>query len=120
MYPLSYLAEYNRYFNFLGIAVIIGIAVLMSNNRRRIPWRLVATGLLLHSVLGWIVLKTGWGRAIIAPKIIQSVNARCGAGVILIRVTSATLWNTLMPMAIGRDCRNSWTVGRLEAKPTPS
>ncbi len=62
MYPLSYLAEFNRYFNFLGIAVIIGIAVLMSNNRSRIPWRLVATGLLLHSALGWIVLKTGWGR----------------------------------------------------------
>ncbi len=65
MYPLSYLAEYNRYFNFLGIAVIIGIAVLMSNNRRHIPWRLVATGLLLHSALAWIVLKTSWGRAII-------------------------------------------------------
>ena len=65
MYPLSYLAEFNRYFNFLGIAVIIGIAVLMSNNRRQIPWRLVATGLVLHSVLAWIVLKTTWGRAII-------------------------------------------------------
>lgn len=65
MYPLSYLAEYNRYYNFLGIMVIIGIAVLMSNNRRRIPWRLVITGLLLHSVLAWTVLKTGWGRAII-------------------------------------------------------
>lgn len=65
MNPLSYLLEYNRYHSFLGIIVILGLAVLMSNNRRHIPWRLVFTGLLLHSALAFLVLKTTVGHDII-------------------------------------------------------
>ncbi len=33
MNPLSYFLEYNRYHSFLGIIVILGLAVLMSNNQ---------------------------------------------------------------------------------------
>ncbi len=66
MNPLSYFLEYNRYLSFVGIAVIIGLAVLMSNNRRNIPWRLVLTGLLLHASLAFLVLKTTIGYQVIA------------------------------------------------------
>lgn len=62
---LSYFLEYNRYFNILGILVVLGLAVLMSNNRRRIDWRLVITALLLHFTLALVVLKTTIGRDII-------------------------------------------------------
>lgn len=52
-----------RLVGVLGIAVMIGLVVLMSADRRRINWRLVATGLALQVVFGLIVLKTDAGRA---------------------------------------------------------
>ncbi|MDH4352109.1 MAG: hypothetical protein OEW56_13255, partial [Gemmatimonadota bacterium] len=53
-----------RLMGLVGLATMIGIAWLLSNNRRRVPWRLVATGVALQAVLGFIVLKTGFGRAL--------------------------------------------------------
>lgn len=44
----------------LGLTAILGIAFLLSNNKRRINWRLVATGLGLQIVLAIFILK---GRA---------------------------------------------------------
>lgn len=41
----------------LGIAVLLGIAWAFSNNKRRINWRLVATGLGLQAVFGTLVIK---------------------------------------------------------------
>ncbi|MFN5561356.1 MAG: Na+ dependent nucleoside transporter N-terminal domain-containing protein, partial [Opitutaceae bacterium] len=41
----------------IGLVAFIGIAVLFSTNRRRIPWRVVGVGLALQLVLGWAVLK---------------------------------------------------------------
>ena len=35
----------------LGLALILGLAILFSNNRRRISWRLVGTGIGLQVVL---------------------------------------------------------------------
>ena len=64
--PLAYLLEYNRIYNLLGIAVIIGIAVLFSHHRSRINWRLVITGLILHFVLALAVLKTTIGENIVS------------------------------------------------------
>lgn len=52
-----------RLIGVLGIAVMIGLVVLMSADRKRINWRLVATGLTLQLVFGLIVLKTEIGRA---------------------------------------------------------
>lgn len=52
-----------RLIGVLGIAVMIGLVVLMSADRKRINWRLVATGLTLQLVFGLIVLKTDVGRA---------------------------------------------------------
>ncbi len=46
----------------LGIAAFIGIAIVFSENRRAIPWRLVVAGLLLQIVCGVLVLKVDWVR----------------------------------------------------------
>jgi CNT family concentrative nucleoside transporter len=46
----------------VGIAVMLGIAWLVSGNRARVSWRLVATGVALQAVLGVLVLKTAAGR----------------------------------------------------------
>jgi CNT family concentrative nucleoside transporter len=41
----------------LGIAVLIGIALLASNNKRRINWRLVASGFGLQILFAILILK---------------------------------------------------------------
>ncbi|HEX9615084.1 MAG TPA: nucleoside transporter C-terminal domain-containing protein, partial [Bacteroidota bacterium] len=41
----------------LGIAVLLGIAWAFSNNRRRVNWKLVGTGLSLQAVFGILVIK---------------------------------------------------------------
>jgi CNT family concentrative nucleoside transporter len=46
----------------LGIAAILGIAWLLSYDRRRVPWRLVGAGLALQATFGVLVLKTTPGR----------------------------------------------------------
>ena len=53
-----------RLIGVVGIAVMIGLAVLMSYDRKRINWRLVASGLALQVVFGLLVLKTTVGRNI--------------------------------------------------------
>ncbi len=53
-----------RLIGLIGIATMIGIAVLLSQDRRRINWRLVFTGLSLQFVFGLLVLKTAAGRAV--------------------------------------------------------
>lgn len=53
-----------RLIGVLGIAVMIGLAVLMSHDRKRINWRLVASGVALQVVFGLLVLKTTVGRNI--------------------------------------------------------
>ncbi|WP_079724427.1 NupC/NupG family nucleoside CNT transporter [Pseudoxanthomonas indica] len=49
-------------FGLFGLAVLIGIAWLFSNNRRSIDWRLVATGVLLQIGFAAIVLLVPGGR----------------------------------------------------------
>ena len=46
----------------LGLAVIIGIAWLLSYDRWRVPWRLVGIGILLQASFGILVLKSTPGR----------------------------------------------------------
>ncbi|MEZ0472757.1 NupC/NupG family nucleoside CNT transporter [Luteimonas salinilitoris] len=48
-------------FGLLGLAVLLGITWLFSNNRRRIDWRLVGIGLALQIVIACLVLLTPWG-----------------------------------------------------------
>ncbi|HEX6104283.1 MAG TPA: nucleoside transporter C-terminal domain-containing protein [Gemmatimonadales bacterium] len=54
---------HHRLVGVLGMAVMIGLAVLLSYDRRRIDWRLVASGLALQVVFGVVVLKTAAGQA---------------------------------------------------------
>ena len=46
----------------LGILSFILIGWMLSENRRRIPWRATVTGLLLQFALGWLILRTTVGR----------------------------------------------------------
>ena len=43
----------------LGILLILGIALLASNNRRRIDWRLVWTGIGLQAAIALLIFKVG-------------------------------------------------------------
>jgi concentrative nucleoside transporter, CNT family len=52
----------SRLIGVLGLLVMLLVAYLISYDRRRIPWKLVATGLALQGVFGVLVLKTFWGR----------------------------------------------------------
>jgi len=56
--------EYNRYMNLIGIAVMVVIAYLFSNNRSKIDFKLVRNGLLLQASLAVFILKTSIGYAI--------------------------------------------------------
>lgn len=47
----------------LGIAAFVGLAVLLSENRRAIPWKVVAVGLLLQFLLAALVMHVPWVRA---------------------------------------------------------
>ncbi len=53
-----------RLLGLVGIATMLGIAYLISYDRKHINWRMVGAGVALQLVLGVIVLKTGVGRAI--------------------------------------------------------
>lgn len=55
-----------RAVGLLGIATMLGLAVVMSYDRKKINWRLVATGIALQTVFGLVVLKTAAGRAVFA------------------------------------------------------
>ncbi len=48
----------------VGIAVILLIAWAMSVDRGRVNWRLIGYGVVLQSIFGFLVLKTGIGRAL--------------------------------------------------------
>jgi CNT family concentrative nucleoside transporter len=51
----------------LGLVLILGIAILFSNNRRRISWRLVGMGVLIQVVFAVFILYADTLRAWFAP-----------------------------------------------------
>ena len=55
---------WQRILSFIGIFVILGIAWLLSNNKKKINFRLVIWGLLLQITFAVIILKTSPGRAV--------------------------------------------------------
>ncbi len=55
-----------RLLGLVGIATMLGIAWALSYDRKGIRWRMVGAGVALQLVFGFIVLKTGVGRAIFA------------------------------------------------------
>jgi concentrative nucleoside transporter, CNT family len=56
----------DRFIGLLGYVVILGIAFLMSNNRKAINWNLVLRGLAVQLVLAVFILKTEIGKSIFA------------------------------------------------------
>lgn len=55
-----------RFTGVIGILIILGLAFLWSNNRKKINYRLVVTGLLLQVVLAVFILKVPLGQEIFA------------------------------------------------------
>lgn len=55
-----------RFTGIIGIAILLGIAFLFSNNRKAINYRLVVSGLLLQLVLAIFILKTTVGQNLFA------------------------------------------------------
>ena len=48
----------------LGVAVLCLLAWLLSTDRKQVPWRVLAGGLGLQWLLGFLVLGTSWGRGV--------------------------------------------------------
>jgi CNT family concentrative nucleoside transporter len=63
MFLLDYFLEYNRYMNLIGIAVIIGIAILFSQNRAHIKFKLIGVCLALQFLIALAFLKNDLGQA---------------------------------------------------------
>jgi len=53
-----------RMIAFFGIFVLLGIAWLLSNNKKKINFRIVIWGLLLQIIFAILILKTGPGQAV--------------------------------------------------------
>lgn len=53
-----------RYTSLLGLAVIIGLAWLMSSHKKKFPVRIVVCGVLLQFAFAFLILKTDAGRAV--------------------------------------------------------
>ncbi|MCR1951061.1 NupC/NupG family nucleoside CNT transporter [Clostridium sp. DSM 100503] len=53
-----------RLVGIIGVVVIIGIAFLLSENKKKINWKLVITGLILQIVFAILILKVPVGRTI--------------------------------------------------------
>jgi CNT family concentrative nucleoside transporter len=51
-------------FGLFGLGVLLAIAWVFSNNKGRVDWRLVGTGVVLQIVFAALVLLVPWGRAI--------------------------------------------------------
>lgn len=47
----------SRFVGIIGLVLILGIAVLFSENRKKINWKLVATGLTLQIIFALLILK---------------------------------------------------------------
>jgi len=80
----------DRFIGIIGIALILGIAYLMSNNRKAINFRIVGMGLLIQASLAVFILKTpvgksmfGWlGKAVTKVLSFSDVGAKFVFGIL--------------------------------------
>lgn len=80
----------DRFIGILGVVLILGVAFLLSNNRKSINYRTVGMGLLLQALLAVFILKTpvgqaifGWlGRAVTKVLSFSDIGARFVFGVL--------------------------------------
>ncbi len=57
--PLEESSFLDRLFSLLGLFLLVGIAIAMSSNRRKINWQLVGVGIALQVVFGFVILGPG-------------------------------------------------------------
>ncbi len=71
-----------RWTALLGLAVLFGLAWLLSTDRRRVPWRLVAIAILVQVGLAWLLLTVPPAvRAVEAvARLVTAVIGSAGAG----------------------------------------
>jgi CNT family concentrative nucleoside transporter len=62
----AYFLEYNRYLNFVGIAVIIGIAWLCSRHKSKVNPKIIINALALQFTIAFLALRTTAGKATIS------------------------------------------------------
>jgi CNT family concentrative nucleoside transporter len=76
--------------SLLGVVILVAAAWLLSNDRRRFPWRVVLWGLGLQFAFALLLLRTPWGRAMFdgIRVVINRVLGFTDAG-------SAFLWGNL-------------------------
>lgn len=65
MFLIDYFLAYHRYMNIIGIAFVIGVAYFFSRNRAKVNHRLVINALLMHALIGFLVLRTAVGNAVV-------------------------------------------------------
>jgi CNT family concentrative nucleoside transporter len=54
----------DRFVSLFGLFVILGSAYLMSENKKKIQWKTVISGILLQVLFGLVILKTQFGRSV--------------------------------------------------------
>ncbi|MFW6161178.1 MAG: NupC/NupG family nucleoside CNT transporter [Planctomycetota bacterium] len=93
-----------RLTGLIGIAVLLGLAIATSRDRRRIPWRTVAWGLGLQAGFAVLILKTAPGRAVFqaAAAVFRQIIAFTEAGTSFLFGDMATEYNAfrMLPVLI--------------------
>jgi len=72
--------------SLLGILSFLGLAWAMSSNRRQVPWRVVAWGMGLQLIIGFVVFRTQIGKGVFeaANVAIRKLNEFAGEGAKLV------------------------------------
>jgi len=72
--------------SLLGIVSFLGLAWAMSSNRRQVQWRVVAWGMGLQLLIGWVVFQTPLGQGVFeaANVAIAKLNEFAGEGAKLV------------------------------------
>ena len=106
----------------LGAAVILGIAVAFSTNRRAINWTTVAWGLGLQILFAIIVLKTPIGKAVfetLGHYITRLLGfAGVGAGFVFGPMGDSGIWKDVMVGALGERGADFAVVFAFQVLPT--
>ena len=105
-----------------GAIVILGIAVLLSNNRRAINWRTVAWGLSLQVLFALVVLKTAIGQRVFTT-LGAGINkllgfAGVGAAFVFGPLGNSSVWTRVMTGALGPDGAQYTVIFAFQVLPT--
>src|SRR5690554_3008586 len=93
---IAYLLEHNRYWNVIGIGVVLFLAFLFSRKRSNINYRLIGSALLLEFFIAFLVLRTKVGHNVVAS-IAQGVESLYQAADKGAQFVFGNLANTNMP-----------------------